>query len=53
MVNDIEKQYLQRLLQTSGGDIAAACALAHLSRSRLYDLLKLHSLTGALESRPE
>jgi DNA-binding NtrC family response regulator len=53
MVNDIEKQYLQRLLQTTSGDIAAACTLAHLSRSRLYDLLKFHSLTGPLDSRPE
>ncbi|MGD9948998.1 MAG: sigma-54-dependent transcriptional regulator [Desulfobulbus sp.] len=50
---DIEKHYLQRLLHESEGDIARACAISDLSRSRLYDLLKIHSLTNAPDSRPE
>jgi len=50
---DIERQYLRELLRASEGDIAAACAVSGLSRSRLYDLLKIHSLTGSASSCPE
>ncbi|SHO52428.1 sigma-54-dependent transcriptional regulator [Desulfopila aestuarii] len=40
----IEKQYLQRLLAETEGDGELACRLSGLSRSRLYGLLKIHSL---------
>jgi len=50
---DLETQYLQRLLQATGGDIAKACAVSGLSRSRLYDLLKAHALTYASDPCPE
>lgn len=50
---DLEVQYLRRLLREAAGDIARACAVSGLSRSRLYDLLKAHGLGCAAESRPE
>lgn len=43
-LNNIEKQYLQRLMSETEGDVALACRLSGLSRSRLYGLLKFHSL---------
>lgn len=52
-LNSIEKQYLQRLMMETGGDIAAACALSGISRSRLYDLLRTHSLSGTNNLSPE
>lgn len=39
-----ERLYLQKLLETSNGDIKACCQKAGLSRSRLYDLMKKHQL---------
>ncbi|WP_319585494.1 sigma-54 dependent transcriptional regulator [uncultured Desulfobulbus sp.] len=53
LVSDIEKHYLQRLMSETKGDIAAACTVSGLSRSRLYDLLKLHSLTSTTDLCPE
>ncbi|MBV5318009.1 MAG: sigma-54-dependent Fis family transcriptional regulator, partial [Desulfobulbaceae bacterium] len=53
LTNDIEKHYLQRLLRATNGDIATACTISGVSRSRLYDLLKLHALTGVADLRPE
>jgi len=50
---DIERHYLNRLLQESEGDIARACTISGLSRSRLYDLLKVHGLTNAPETSPD
>jgi two-component system NtrC family response regulator len=50
---DIERHYLQLLLHESEGDIATACTLSELSRSRLYDLLKTHGLTNSPQSSPE
>lgn len=40
-----EKNYLERLLQLSEGDIKQCCETAGLSRSRLYDLLKKYNLS--------
>ena len=40
-----EKRYLQRLLALTNGEIKQCCKTAGLSRSRLYDLLKKHSLS--------
>jgi two-component system NtrC family response regulator len=40
----LERRYLERLLQDSTGDIGKARKISGLSRSRLYDLLKSHSL---------
>ena len=42
--NILEKQYLQALLQKARGDRAKACALAGISQSQLYALLKKHDL---------
>ena len=36
--------YLSKLLEDVGGDIEAACAIADISRSRLYGLLKSHRI---------
>lgn len=47
VVENVEKQYLQNLLQEAEGDLSKACTLAQFSRSRLYYLLKAHSLTGS------
>lgn len=41
--NEIEKHYLQRLMSRADANIAAACKISGLSRSRLYVLLKYHS----------
>lgn len=35
-----DRSYLERLMERCGGDMAKACALSGLSRSRLYALLK-------------
>jgi two-component system NtrC family response regulator len=40
-----EKQYLETLLRVTGGNIKQCCKTAGLSRSRLYELLKKHSLS--------
>ncbi|MGE4559019.1 MAG: sigma-54-dependent transcriptional regulator [Desulfobulbus sp.] len=50
---DIEKHYFQRLLKETEGDIARACSVSGLSRSRLYDLLKIHELTNTADSHPK
>lgn len=47
LLDSIEKHYLQSLLQEAEGDINTACAMAQFSRSHLYNLLKLHSLSVA------
>jgi two-component system NtrC family response regulator len=36
--------YLVKLVGDTRGDMDAACELADLSRSRLYELLKLHGI---------
>lgn len=43
--HDLENDYLQRLLKETKGDIAKACTVSGLSRSRLYGLIKIHSLS--------
>lgn len=43
----VERRYLKRLMQETNGNIITACKLSGLSRSRLYDLLKSHSLVTA------
>jgi two-component system NtrC family response regulator len=40
-----ERNYLKTLLKITAGDISQCCAIAELSRSRLYDLLKKYELT--------
>ena len=39
--------YLSRLIADTEGDIDAACEVADVSRSRLYELLKLHGVPRA------
>lgn len=53
LTGEIEKHYLQRLLRETGGNITQACSISQLSRSRLYDLLKLHALTVSADLSPE
>jgi two-component system NtrC family response regulator len=43
-VEQAERKYLIDLLEILGSDLAAACDLSGLSRSRLYALLKKHSI---------
>jgi two-component system NtrC family response regulator len=43
-VTATERQYLRDLLTHTGGDLGRACAIAGLSRSRLYSLLKKHEV---------
>jgi two-component system NtrC family response regulator len=45
---EAEKTYLQRVMESTGGDFQAACRRAGLSRTQLYALLRKHNLT-----RPE
>jgi len=40
-----DRQYLARLMAFTQGSVPKACALSGLSRSRLYDLLKIHGLS--------
>lgn len=40
----IEKRYLLNLMEITGGDIKQSCALAEISRARLYALLKRHDI---------
>ncbi len=39
-----DRQYLQELMLLTRGQVAAACRISGLSRSRLYELLKEHGL---------
>jgi two-component system NtrC family response regulator len=43
----LEQQYLQKLMASSAGNIKQACAISGLSRSRLYELMKLHQIVAA------
>jgi two-component system NtrC family response regulator len=43
----MDKQYLQRIMSHTNGDIKMACRISGLSRSRLYELLKLHGISVA------
>lgn len=43
-IHKAEISYLNTLMDAVGGNIAKACMLSGLSRSRLYDLLKRHSI---------
>jgi len=42
---EIEKKYLRNLLEMTAGNIDQACSLSALSRRRLYELLKKHSIS--------
>jgi two-component system, NtrC family, response regulator len=44
--------YLVRLVEDTHGDMDAACELADLSRSRLYELLKLHGIGRSVANVP-
>jgi len=41
----LEKQYLQKLMKATFGDIAQACRLSGVSRARLYDLLRKNGIS--------
>ncbi len=40
----LEKEYLEKLMTTTSGNIRDACNISHLSRSRLYGLMKKYQL---------
>lgn len=42
----LEREYLNRLLEKSGGDRKTACRLSGISQARLYALLKKYDLPG-------
>lgn len=52
VIENVEKHYLQSLLEEADGDVDAACTTAQFSRSRLYALLKAHSLSSSTFSSP-
>jgi len=39
-----EREYLQKLMSLTSGDISEACLISKISRSRLYSLLKKHHI---------
>jgi len=41
-VQEAESYYLQRLMETSKGDMDVACRISQVKRSRLYSLIKEH-----------
>jgi two-component system NtrC family response regulator len=53
LCSDAEKSYLERLMADTDGKITSACKISGLSRSRLYGLLKFHSLTSSTIIDPE
>ena len=42
-LQQVERNYIEQLMHRADNDIATACALADLSQSRLYALLKKHA----------
>jgi len=44
-VNEAERQYLKELIAYTKGSINEACRISGLSRSRLYGILKKHSIS--------
>jgi len=40
----VEQSYLRQLLKVSAGDMEAACRIADVGRTRLYDLLRKHQI---------
>jgi DNA-binding NtrC family response regulator len=46
LVSAFEREYLARLIQRSGGNIAKAARDADLDRKYLYSLLKKYGLAG-------
>ena len=46
LIDAFEREYLERLLERDGGNIAAAARTAGLNRKYFYDLLRKHGLHG-------
>ena len=44
-VQQAESLYLQRLMETSEGDMDKACRISRVKRSRLYSLIKEHGFS--------
>ena len=44
VVGQLENAYMRQLLEFCGNDVRAACQRSGLSRARLYELLKKHSI---------
>lgn len=43
--NDMERQYLEKLMSVASGSKKEACRLSGLSRTRLFELLKKHDIS--------
>lgn len=41
----LEREYLRSLMRSTGGDVAEACRISGLSRSRIYTLLKKYGIS--------
>ncbi len=50
-VAEAEREYLIRLLKSSGGDVKEACRISDISRPRLYALLKKYGLSTTGDPR--
>ncbi len=48
IIYDATKRYLIDLISQSGGDLQKACNISGLSKSRLYELLRLHNIKFCL-----
>ncbi len=46
---NMTREYLEKLINRTKGDIKAACQMSGFSRSRLYDLLKLYKIPAYSE----
>jgi two-component system NtrC family response regulator len=50
-VAEVEKRYLQELMQQAKGNIQTACQVSGLSRARLYSLLKQYDISPSLAAK--
>jgi len=48
---EVEKRYLQELMQQAKGNIRVACQVSALSRARLYSLLKHYGISPSLAAK--
>jgi two-component system NtrC family response regulator len=49
---EVEKEYMHRLFEVSGGSVKEACRISGLSRARLYQLMNLYN-TSATKQDPD
>lgn len=49
----MENEYMQQLIDVSGGSVKTACRISGLSRARLYQLINLHGISLQGRALPE